>query len=268
MSLANETSCSSSAGEFAPEGTTFRARAERPAARFSLWEMLLATAVLAIVLAIVRAFGIYGAVACTAAAHLLTWVIYPRLKPGDRFAQEVQYDLTWGLVMPVVFFLVDPMVFKENGTSIWWAVSGARPLAAGSAGSQINAGGCFAYAFAGWQMATLAAWLLLRKRSGRLAAFFTGTMFVGLQLIAVVGVFLLPAAALGLLTFGVGIVFATPAMMAWSLVRSLMDSELVGWRRQPDWQAWALAIGGGALAIAGPAAIGTTIAYIVVTSGA
>ena len=263
MSLANETPRPSPPAELSPATGLFQARADRPAARFSLGEMLLATAVLAVVLSIVRAYGIFGAVACTAAAHVLTWVIYPRLRPGDRFAQEVQYDLTWGLLMPVVFLLVDPMVFKENGTSIWWEASGGSPPDSGAAKSYVGAGGCFAYAFTGWQMAALAAWLLLRKRSGRLAAFLTGTMFIGMQLIAVVGVFLLPAAALGLLTFGVGILFATPAMMAWSLARSLMDAELVAWREQPGWQAWALAIGGGTLAIGVPAVIGLTLAPIV-----
>src|SRR5262249_8508594 len=158
-----------------------------------------------------------------------TWVIYPRLRAGDRFAQEVQYDLTWGLVMPVVFFLVDPMIFREEGATIFSDMSRGLPPPGRELLSGLSACGCFAYAFTGWQMATLAAWLLLRKRSGRLAAFISGTMFVGLQLIAVVGVFLLPAVALGLLTFGVGIVFATPAMMAWSLARSLMDAELVAW---------------------------------------
>jgi len=263
MSLANETSCPAPPEELNPAASWFAARADRPAARFFLWELLTATAVLAVVLAIVRAYGMYGAVACTAAAHLLTWVIYPRWKPGDRFAQEMQFDLTWGLLMPVVFFLVDPMVFKEDGTSIWWEAAGPGPPAGQAASSHVGAWGCFAYAFTGWQMATLAAWLLLRKRSGRLAAFLTGSMFVGTQLIAVVGVFLLPAVALGLLTFGMGIVFATPAMMAWSLVRSLMDAELIAWRDQPDWQAWALAISGGTLAVVGPAVVGTMMAFIV-----
>jgi hypothetical protein len=263
MSLANETPRPSPPAGPNPRAGFFQARADRPAARFSLGGMLVAMAVLGVVLSIVRAYGIYGAVGCTAAAHLLTWIIYPAWKAGNRYAQEMQYDLTWGLVMPVVFLLVDPMVFKETGTSIWWGVSGAAPPEIERAQSHIGAWGCFAYAFTGWQMAALAAWLLLRKRSGRLSAFLTGTMFIGMQLIAVVGVFLLPAAALGLLTFGVGIIFAIPAMMAWSLVRSLMDAEMVAWREQPGWQAWTLAIAGSTLAVGGPAVIGLTLTTIV-----
>ena len=265
MSAADESTCPATAGGLSPQQGLYSARAERPAARYALWEMLAATAVLAVVLAIVRACGTLGAVACTLAAHLLTWVIYPRLRPSDRFAQEVQYDLTWGLVMPVVFFLVDPLVFKPEG-SIWSPAVQGLPPQDRELVARLGGWGYFAYAFAGWQMATLAAWLLLRKRSGRLAAFLTGSMFVGLQFIAVVGVFLMPAAALGLLPFGVGIVFATPAMMAWSLARSLMDAELVAWRQQPEWQAWSLAIAGGAMAVIGPGIIGLTADYIALTA--
>src|SRR5687767_4203657 len=85
--------------------------------RFSLAQLLIGTTIVAVLLALFRALGIWGAVLSFGAALIFTLLIYPQTRRGHAQQQALMFDFVWGIVMPVVCLVFDPFVFKQENTS-------------------------------------------------------------------------------------------------------------------------------------------------------
>src|SRR6185295_13831452 len=68
--------------------------------RFSLKEMFLATTVAAVMLALFRSTGIFGAVLSYLSAAAVTLLVMPLVFPKDAPRQRLVFDFVWGMVMP------------------------------------------------------------------------------------------------------------------------------------------------------------------------
>src|SRR5438034_5714843 len=85
------------------------ARAVRPL-RFRLGELFIVITAAAVLLAVFRAMGIFGAVFSFITALAFTNQLYPNWRP--KRDQETMFDFVWGIVMPIVCLVFDPWVFK------------------------------------------------------------------------------------------------------------------------------------------------------------
>jgi hypothetical protein len=185
--------------------------AESEYLRFSLREMFIATTIAAALFALFRAFGIFGALASFAAALLFTQKIYPRIARNNEPRQRLMYDFVWGVVMPIVCLCFDPFVFRDDVDFDQLAPNNLPSL---TLGRHLTDTAFIAYAVIGWQILTLAAWLLLGKVARPVAAWFSGTLAVGKLLSLLMGVVLFIPAIFGSLYFGIGLMGLTPLFTA------------------------------------------------------
>jgi hypothetical protein len=110
---------------------------------------------------------------------------------------QVIFDITIGIVLPILCLVFDPLVFR-NG------LYGA-PLA-----GQIQ---LFAYAFIAIQIIALAVWLGVGSRAGEWCGVLAGIMLAGALFSVGIGIFLLPLSLFGLIVL-VGALGFTPFVTA------------------------------------------------------
>lgn len=130
-----------------------------------------------------------------------------------QFAESVtprqrQFDITFGLILPVVCFVFDPVVFQgwlEDGDGFYgrWR--------------------SYAYTVSALEVVALAAWLLRAGGAGRPPAALGGVLVAGGLFSFVVGVAILPLSLVGLLFFFVGVFGLIPFPTAIIYLRN-------GWR--------------------------------------
>lgn len=108
------------------------------------------------------------------------------------------FDVSVGIILPVVCLALDPLVFRDGG----W---GFGPL--------LGAFKLLAYAFIALEIAALAAWLALGGRAGVWCGALGGAMTAGALFSLVVGVLLLPFTLMGLV-FVIGVFGFSPFLTA------------------------------------------------------
>lgn len=171
--------------------------------QFSLRELFFLTTAAALMLALFRNLGVFGAVWTFSAALLLTVVALPWLAPWQTARQCKVFDFVWGAVMPVVTLVFDPLLFKEqmgfDSTGLFF-------------GEQLHIRGIayFAWPLFGFQIAGFLLALFAGKSARRFAPFLAGVLGVGLTCGLVLMVFLTLPAILLLPAYGLGLLGFTP----------------------------------------------------------
>ena len=115
------------------------------------------------------------------------------------------FDFAFGVFLPVVCFMFDPIVFKTG------AFLGGAPLAAKYQG--------FAYMVSAIQMVALLAWVMLRRHLLSFSGPISGVLIVGGLFSLVIGVLILPYSLLGLI-FLIGAAGFTPFVTSFVYLRS------------------------------------------------
>ena len=122
---------------------------------------------------------------------------------GEANRAQISFDITVGMVLPILCLVFDPIVFRAS--------SFGRPLAA-----QFQ---LFAYSLIAVEIVALGVWLALGKRAEEWCGVLAGMMMAGALFSAVVGIILLPFSILGLL-FIIGILGFTPFLTAFIYLRN------------------------------------------------
>lgn len=119
---------------------------------------------------------------------------------GEPTARQTVYDVVFGILMPVICLVADPIVF-----------AGTNRL--------LNHYRWLAYSTIGGEMLILALWLLLRRRLGSASLFFAGPLLAGGVLALAIHAYMLPWTLIGML-FLVGILGFTPMMTGIAYLRN------------------------------------------------
>ena len=231
------------------------AAAREPPAKYSLREMMLLITMLAVVLGLVRAFGLWGGLATWLGAMAWTTLIYPVWHPKQERRQATMFDWIWGLLLPLVCLGCDPMVFRDTNL----AVAGDLMVHDFQFGFRRETSA--AYCFILWQMLFLFVWLVGRGNLARFAGFFLGSFIAAVIFTALLGALLLVPAIIGTLFAGIGLMGFTPLFTCYVFARriretrQMMGNELVYF--------WLLAALGFALAIVAPLLIAAMLQPIV-----
>jgi hypothetical protein len=200
-----------------PEPPEFTA-ADSEELRFTLREMFLATTLAAIMLALFRTLGIYGAVFSFLSAVIVTLLVIPRLFPKDLPRQRMYFDFVWGMVMPVVCLVFDPLVFKQgdfrDDPLLWIDDQGAAKL-------QIGKHAYYAWPLLAGEIVTLGAVLVYGKKLRPVAPVLAGVLSVGFLVALSLGVLLSPLAAFATLLYGIGLLGFTPMFTCWAFFRRM-----------------------------------------------
>ena len=147
-------------------------------------------------------------------AGIVAAVAPPRLGFWRRqFAESVtprqrQFDIAFGIVLPILCLVFDPVVFREWDTDVGGFYTRWRS---------------YAYTVSTLEMVALAAWLLRAGGAGRPPAALGGVLVAGGLFSFAVGVAILPFSLLGLIFFFVGVFGFIPFPTAVIYLRN-------GWR--------------------------------------
>jgi len=195
---------------------------------YSLADLFVLVTAVAVALALLRALGIFGAVACFIAANVLTLLVYPRWRPKELLVQQTAFDLTWGVVMPLICLA-------------GLIVSPSFPIANDPSGPRFAAPWFW---FFGWQMAGLCTWLVFRERVGRAGVFLSGSFILAVLAASTIGLLLLPAALLGSFVYGIGLPGFTPIYTAIVYARAGFAAEQLAADAHAGWRTSLLALAG------------------------
>lgn len=112
---------------------------------------------------------------------------------GDTPTQaQVRFDVIFGLVLPVLCFVFDPLVFRSSGGEIFGRDGIYQSVR------------LFAYSASALEMATLACWLFVIRRHPVWSRPAGGVMAAGALFAFALGLAILPFSVIGLLFAGVG----------------------------------------------------------------
>jgi hypothetical protein len=202
-----------------PAGETSRRPSEGidSESSFSLASLMVLITVAAFALSAVHYFGWIASVGLFLAAVFATLIVYPRLAKDQLPRQMLFFDLVWGLLMPLVCFALDPIVFRE-GTSF-----DEMDLLSNSNGN-LKSIAFLAYPVVGLQMALLLAWLGLRPKSPLIKRMFEGSFLMGALIALVTAVLIFPVAFIGVAFFGLGLPGFTPIFTAYVFARRAKDA--------------------------------------------
>jgi hypothetical protein len=234
--------------------------------QFSLWALLFAVTAAGVVLGLLKALGVFGALVAFLAAAVLTLVLYPRYRPRAIQQQEALFDFVWGLIMPLICLAVDPIVFKYGDINL-----PPRPDQPWELTDLFTRAGFYSYSFAayvffGWQMALLMAALVLGRPSVRWAAFLSGTFNIGYMTAVLIGTLALLPSLLGLYV-GVGLLGFTPLFTAFAFHRRMQRADAVAWGGSPAERTDLWLIAGIVTTIVLPLCTGAALTMIAVMVG-
>lgn len=122
---------------------------------------------------------------------------------GEPTRAQRTFDITVGMVLPVLCLVFDPLVFRN-----WFSV---QPLAGRFQ--------LFAYGFIAVEIIALAVWLAIGARAGEWCGVLGGIMIAGALFSFVVGACLLPFSLFGLM-FLIGALGFTPFLTAFIYMRN------------------------------------------------
>jgi len=227
-----------------------RTRDSAQAIQFSLRELLIAVTVIAGLLGLLRAAGIFGAVLAFVATAGFTWILYPKMKPRDLRGQQAMFDFLWGVGMPLICLVFDPFLFKESDD--------LRPFAVATSlnDARIYDHGFIVYAFLVCQMIVLTVSIILGNRAGRWSSIFGGFLVSGLLFAALVALVLVIPAAFGVFFLGIGLLGLTPIVTMFSYGRQCHRALSNNWQSPTKAVAAPLAVLGLLSSIVGPVMIG------------
>lgn len=212
-------------------------------AKYSLGEMMLVVTLLGVMLALIRAFGLWGATVSFLGCLAWTNVIYPRWHPAALAQQHLVFDCVWGLLMPLVCLACDPFVFKDHRELI----EGAFYFQSfGAYEPSFRRESVAAYCCIGWQMSLLVYWLLFRPWLARFSGFFLGSWIVGAMFAGVLGILLAPLGLVGSIA-GIGLIAFTPLLTTYVAARRMkqtIDDGILESSEQSITMFWILAAGG------------------------
>ena len=133
----------------------------------------------------------------------------PRPRPAGKFWRrqfddaptraQRKYDVTFGFVMPLVCFVLDPIVFARYGLYHEWQL--------------------YAYTVSAVEMVALCAWLATAGRAGRRPAALSGMLFAGALFSFTVGMSILPFSLFGLVVL-IGALGFVPFLTAFVYLRN------------------------------------------------
>jgi hypothetical protein len=202
--------------------------------RFTLKELFLAITVSAAMLALFRSLGIYGAVLSFLAAAIVTLFVIPQMFPRDVPRQRLFFDFVWGMVMPAVCLVFDPVVFKqgdfEGDPLLWMDDKPAGKM-------EIAKHAYYAWPLLAGEIATLGAVLLLGKKLRPIAPLVAGALFIGFMAALCLAVLLSPLAAIATLFLGIGLLGFTPVFTCWTYLRRMRLMWFIAKGDRPNsWQ--------------------------------
>ncbi|MBC7856561.1 MAG: hypothetical protein IAF94_24290 [Pirellulaceae bacterium] len=201
--------------------------------RFSLKEMFLATTIAAVMLALFRSTGIFGAVLSFLSAAIITLVVIPRIFPKDLPRQRLVFDFVWGMVMPVVCLVFDPFIFKNGGDpfQVFEPPSLTAPLAVKV---HVNELAYLAWPFLAGQIATLGMVLAWGRSLRPLAPLLSGVLATGAVVACCLAGLLVLPAALGTFAWGIGLLGFTPFFTSFTFFRRMLLMRLLAgdWRSE------------------------------------
>ncbi len=116
---------------------------------------------------------------------------------------QITFDVLFGVVAPILCFVLDPIVFKSGG--IGPPILGEYQL--------------FAYLVSGLAILALIAWLCLAHHLTASAPIFSGVFVAGAVFSVVVGIVIFPFAVLGLI-IAIGLAGFTPFLTAFVYLRN------------------------------------------------
>lgn len=105
---------------------------------------------------------------------------------GTVTTHQLIYDVALGIVLPILSFIFDPVVFNNNFTLI--------PF-----GPELSQYKVLVYLFSALSILTLSAWLMLGNRSGSLSAVVAGILLSGSACSLLIGILILPLSLIGLI---------------------------------------------------------------------
>jgi hypothetical protein len=149
---------------------------------------------------------------------------------------QVVFDITIGIVLPILCLVFDPLVFRSG-------ILGA-PMA-----GQFQ---LFAYAFIAIEIIALAVWLCVGARAGEWCGVLAGIMFAGALFSVAIGIFLLPISLLGLIIL-VGVLGFTPFLTALIYLRNARRALTAAKSRMPRAALFITLLLGATLALGTPA---------------
>jgi hypothetical protein len=224
-------------GHSSPEVPEFTP-ADSEELRFSLKELFIATTIAAAMLAAFRALGIIGAVFSFLTAAISTIYIIPHIIPKNIARQRLFFDFVWGMAMPVVCLVFDPLVFKQgdfrHDPLLWMNDLGAENL-------RISEHAYYAWPLLAGEIATLGAILVYGKKLRPIASVLAGGLFVGFVAALCLGVILSPLAAFATLLYGIGLLGFTPMFTCWAFFRRMRLMWFISKGEMPLERLYALA---------------------------
>jgi hypothetical protein len=132
------------------------------------------------------------------------------------------FDVSFGIVLPILCFVFDPIVFRGNffgSTALFGRIQ--LPV----------------YLMAFIEISALATWLCAGKRLGRRSVALGGFLYAGALISLLIGVVLLPLSLIGIALAGLGLLGFTPfltALVFWRNGRRAFDlshDEVTGGRK-------------------------------------
>ncbi len=124
---------------------------------------------------------------------------------GNITTRQLVYDIMFGIVLPILCFIFDPIVFSGDGF-----INGLVPLA------QFK---LFVYLSASLSILTLAVWLLASRALKSSGGIIAGILLSGAICSFLIGILILPLSILGLV-FVIGALGFTPFFTAFVYLRN------------------------------------------------
>jgi hypothetical protein len=118
---------------------------------------------------------------------------------------QLAYDVVFGIVMPILCFIFDPIVFTGRGF-----IDGLVPLTPYK---------LLVYLFSGVSIAVLAAWLLVYRTLKSFGGVIAGILLTGAIFSLIIGILILPLSIFGLMVI-IGILGFTPFFTAFAYLRN------------------------------------------------
>ncbi len=123
---------------------------------------------------------------------------------GDRTPGQIVFDVIFGIVLPILCLIFDPVIFRRGFSS---------------SGAMFARGQFLAYTFFGLEILALGVWLVSGSRLKRGAALASGVLWCGGFVSGALGVAIAPLSLLGILIL-IGFLGFTPFVTAFVFFRN------------------------------------------------
>jgi len=184
--------------------------------QFSLQQMFLTITIFAVMLALFRAFGIWGALLSFLSAFSFSVFLYYQKWPQRYFLS----DLIWGAAIPIVCLVFDPGFFRK--WNFEFLPSHGSTLAPTPLDVTISSGSIFVYTVLGYQILMLLIAMTWGQKVKLSGAYVAGNLALGLVIAMLIGIVLLPFSILGSFMF-IGLMGFTPLLTARAFYRRMVQ---------------------------------------------